>query len=398
MLGTSRCPETPDAPGLARREFLRWVGGSSLVGSLAFTGCNSPRRHDVARPRRAASAQNVFQLQAAAEDRLSEAAHAYLEGGADDMRTILANRAGFHELQIRARRLVDVSRVDTSVAIFGRSLASPIFLAPVGFQGFFHPAGELATARAAAHRQHRMIVSSVSTFSVAEIASAGGAEVWFQLYPTPNRTVTRGLLRRAESAGCRVVVLTVDTPVLGNRERHATTLARLLAGGEMRMGNYEGLIGDETINDPSMTWDMVGWLKDNTSMRVVLKGIVTHEDAALAVQHGADGLIVSNHGGRQLESDRATIACLPEVIEAVHGRMPVLVDGGIRRGTDVFKALALGATAVCIGRPYCWGLAAFGESGVAQALDLLQAELVRDMQLAGTPDIASITRDFVTSS
>jgi len=190
------------------------------------------------------------------------------------------------------------------------------------------------------------------------------------------------------------VALTVDTPVVGNREGHATTLAKML-GGSVRMGNFEGLLGDETVTDAGMTWSMVAWLRANTSMKVVLKGIVTHEDARRAVDSGADGLIVSNHGGRQLESDRATIACLPEVVEAVAGRIPVLVDGGIRRGTDVCTALARGARAVGIGRPYCWGLAAFGQPGVERALELLQAELVRDMQLAGAPSLSAITRDSV---
>ncbi|MCH8149471.1 MAG: alpha-hydroxy-acid oxidizing protein [Planctomycetes bacterium] len=237
-----------------------------------------------------------------------------------------------------------------------------------------------------------MIVSSVSNYSVGEIVAAGGQNVWFQLYPTPNRKVTRGLLRRAEDAGCRVVVLTVDTPVIGNRELHGTTLTELLKGEATRLGNYEGIRSGETIFDPGMTWDMVRWLKTNCAMQVVLKGIVTGEDAKLCLEHGVDGVIVSNHGGRQLESDRGTVECLPEVVEAIDGRIAVLIDGGIRRGTDIFKALALGADAICIGRPFCWGLAAFGQSGVARALDLLHAELVLDMQLAGVTSLSDITR------
>jgi len=380
---------------VGRRKLLTWMGCSPLVGAFGLAGCATTRRPAAASSDDTECLQNVFQLEALAQDRLGDDAYAYLSGGADDMRTVAANEAGYRKLQIRARRLVDATRIDTTVELFGRTLASPILLAPVGFQGFFHPEGELATARAAAARRHRMIASSVSNFSVGEIAEAGGTEVWFQLYPTPNRDITRGLLQRAERAGSRVVVLTVDTPVIGNRERHSTTLMKLITAGDVRMGNYEGLLGGESINDPSMTWEMVAWLKANTSMKVVLKGIVTHEDAALSVKHGAAGVIVSNHGGRQLESDRSTIACLPEVVEAVDGRLPVLIDGGIRRGTDVFKALALGANAVCIGRPFCWGLSAFGQPGVERALELLQAELVRDMQLAGAPAIGSITGDFV---
>jgi len=377
-----------------RREFLAWVSASPLLGAAGLAGCAASRAAAGHEGDALAALQNLFQLEALARERMSAEAFAYLSGGADDMRTVRANETGYRSFGIRAHRRVDVRQVDTTVELFGTRLPSPILLAPVGFQALFHPEGERASARAAAVRGHRMIVSSVSSFSIGEIAAAAGTELWFQLYPTPNRTITRGLLQRAEQAGCTLVALTVDTPVIGNREGHGTSLARML-GGAARMGTFEGLIGDESVTDPGMTWDMVAWLRANTSMRIVLKGIVTAEDARRALERGVDGLIVSNHGGRQLESDRATIACLPEVVEAVEGRIPVLLDGGIRRGTDVFKALALGARAVCIGRPYCWGLAAAGSAGVERALDLLQAELVRDLQLAGTPSLAAITRDCV---
>lgn len=382
----------PSASHAARREFLTWMGSSSLAAGLGLAGCSGPsRRPDATGHGRI---QNVFHLRELAEARLGSDAYAYLAGGADDRRTLAANEAGYRELQLRARRLVDVSRVDTTVELFGWRLGSPILLCPVGFQVVFHPEAELATARAAAARGHRMFVSSVSTFSVEEIVAAGGAEVGFQLYPTTSREVARGLLRRAERAGCRVVALTVDTPVLGNREGHDRSLSEML-GGSVRMGNYEGLPEYESFTDPALTWSFVDWLRSNTSMQIVLKGIVTREDAALAVEHGVDGVVVSNHGARQLESDRSTIACLPEVVEAVGGRIPVLIDGGIRRGTDVLKALALGARAVCVGRPYVWGLGAMGQPGVDLALEILQAELVRDLQLVGAPSVADLGRDFV---
>ena len=192
-------------------------------------------------------------------------------------------------------------------------------------------------------------------------------------------------------------MLTVDTPIIGNREQHSTTLARLLEGGELPLPNYEGLRDGEPLADPSLDWEAVDWIRTKTDLSLILKGIVTREDARLALEHDVDGILVSNHGGRQLESDRGTIECLPEVVEAVGGRIPVLIDGGIRRGTDVFKALALGADAVAIGRPYCWGLSAFGQAGVETALDLLHAELVRAMQLGGTTRLSQITPDFVTS-
>ncbi len=359
----------------SRRAFLRWASASPLA--LAACQLTSPAARD---------ARNVFDLEQRARRRMEPGAFAYLAGGADDERTLLANRDAFGHFEIRARRLVDVSRVDTSLELFGERHLSPVLLAPVGFQEVFHPRGELETARGL--RGHGMIASSVSSFAVGKIAREAGRAPWFQLYPTPNRVVTQGLLERAEAAGCRVVVLTVDTPAIGNRERHKELLKSLLTGA--RKENYDGLILDEAVVDPAMTWDMIPWLKANCGMHVVLKGIVTHEDAALALDHGADGLIVSNHGGRQLDAGRATLACLPEVVETVAGRLPVLIDGGFRRGTDVFKALALGASAVCIGRPYCWGLGAFGAEGVARALELLQAELVLDMQLAGTPSLGAI--------
>lgn len=381
-------------PEVARREFLAWMGASSL---WALTGCNinvsfSTKTGGLSKPE---LAKNIFDLAKAAEHKMGHEPFAYLEGGADDQLTVQANMEAYKEIEIRARHLVDVRNIDTSLNLFGKRLSTPILLSPVGLQAFFHPEGELASAKAAAKLDHQFVVSSVSNFSVGEIAKACGQEVWFQLYPTPDRRITRGLLERAEAAGCTVMLLTVDTPVLGNREKHSDTLNRLLEGGELTLGNYEGLREDEPIDDPSMTWDMIQWLRDHTDMRIVLKGIVTREDAELAIQYGVDGVVVSNHGGRQLESNRATIDCLPEVMETAADRIPVLIDGGIRRGTDVFKALALGADAICIGRPYCYGLGAFGQEGVEKTLTLLQAELIRAMQLSGTTSLPKITGDFV---
>lgn len=387
-------PHEQDRAALARRDFLAWMGASSLL-ALAAPGCAVGSPLQVRRP---ADALNVGHLEVAALRNLDREGWLYLSGGADDMRTVARNVEAFREIGIRARRLVDVSTIDTSVSLFGVTHPTPILLAPVGFQQMFHPEAEVVSARAAASRKHGMILSSVSNEPVGKVAQTGVSPLWTQLYPTTNRDITRGLLRRFEAAGSDVVVLTVDTPVLGNRERHGTKLADMLDSGELPMANYEGL-GDlpYELDDPTMTWDMVRWLHDHCGMRVVLKGIVTAEDAELAVEHGADGLIVSNHGGRQEESDRSTIECLPEVVAAVDGALPVLIDGGFRRGTDVFKALALGADAVCIGRPYIWGLAGFGQEGVEHALDLLDAELVRIMRLAGVTRIADIDRAFVTA-
>ena len=341
-----------------------------------------------------AAATNVFQFEEVARSKIEPAAFGFLSGGADDMKTLRANCDVFDEWQIRARRLVDVSQVDTSLELLGHRLATPIIIAPVGFQKAFDPAGELAVARAAGSK-HTKIVSTLSSFAISEVTAAAEVSPWFQLYPTPDREFTRGLLARAEAANCEVVVLTTDLPAIGNREDHIGYIEGLLEKGEIEAANFAGLTFPGQLNDPSMDWGMIDWLRANTTMKVVLKGIVTHEDAKLSVENGGDAIIVSNHGGRQEESNRSTLECLPEVVEATNDKIPVLIDGGFRRGTDIFKALALGANAVCIGRPYLWGLAAFGQAGVERVLEMLREELLRIMQLAGTASLDSISGAFV---
>ncbi|MGI9343724.1 MAG: alpha-hydroxy acid oxidase [Gammaproteobacteria bacterium] len=377
----------------ARRRLLRFVLGSPLVASAASLAGWWPggalARPELAVPDSARGALDVFQIKAAAQRKMEIAAWHYVVNGADDGKTMAANRDAFDDWQIRARRLIDVSQVDTGVTLFGQQLRSPILLAPCGNQQFVHADGELATARAAAQRGHVMIASTVSNFAIDEIAAQSDGSLWFQLYSSGQGGFTQYLLRQAEQAGCRVLVLTVDGPTIGNREGERWFRSRG-SQGRVRMGNFEGYDGKKGVGDPSMTWDIVPWLRANTDMPVVLKGIVTREDAALCIEHGVDGIVVSNHGGRQEESGRGTLECLPEVAAEIGGRIPVLIDGGLRRGTDVFKALALGADAVCIGRPYLWGLGAFGEDGVARVLALLSAELKRIMQFAGTTKLPDI--------
>ncbi len=339
-------------------------------------------------------ARNIHELAELATRRLEPDAAEYLNGGADDLRTLRANESRFSKIAIRARRLVDVASIDTTVEVLGERWPSPIALAPVGYQELFHAQAEIATARAARAGGRRLIASTVSSEPIGAICKAAPGS-WFQLYATPDRAVTADLLGRAESAGCPVVVLTVDVPTLGNREAGIETLIAMLTEAKLRAGNFDSHEGALTIEDPSMDWSMIGWIRERCSMKIVLKGIVTAEDARLAVEHGVDGVLVSNHGGRQEESDRSSIESLPEVVEAVAGRCALLLDGGIRRGTDVFKALALGADAVCVGRAYVWGLAAAGEQGVGHALDLLDRELVRIMQFAGTVSVDAIGPDCV---
>lgn len=388
-----------------RRRFLQFLAGSPLLTYAASTA-TFPFDSDIATP---ADAINVFDLENIARKNLPPAHFGYLATGVDDEVTLRANREGFLKFRIRSRRLVDTSQIDMRVQLFGTEWPTPIILAPAGHQRAFHEDGELATARAASRRNHLQILSTFSTVAVEEVIAARQATVWFQLYPTAKWSVAQGLVKRAQTAECPVLVLTVDQSAAGNRE----TLARTRKQDSRECANCHsqapgaiflrhpmfqdldtsGLPGGAA---PQLTWEFVDRLKNFTTMKLILKGIVTEEDATLAVEHGVDGIIVSNHGGRAEESGRSTIESLPEVVRAVGGRIPVLADSGFRRGTDIFKALALGAKGVCIGRPYLWGLAAFGQPGVERALELLMRELEMTMRMCGAPTISSITRRFVT--
>ena len=350
-------------------------------------------------------ALDVMEFEPLARKALPPAHFAYLATGVDDDTTVRLNHEAYQHIEIRTRRLIDVSKLDTSVELFGTKWETPIFLCPVSAMKAFHPEGEVAVARAAAKKHHLQVLSTVASSSVEEVTAARGAPVWQQLYPTSDWAVTRAIIKRAEAAGCPVLVFTVDLHENSNRE----TIARGrrvddrecsnchesgFAGYVARKPMFDGLDVSKAkaLYDSSFTWDFVKRLKDSTKMKLLLKGIVTREDAELAIEHGVDGLVVSNHGGRAEESLRPTIECLPEVVAAVKGKIPVLVDGGVRRGTDVFKALALGATAVGFGRPQGWGLAAFGQPGVEAVLTILRRELETIMRQAGTPRFAILRR------
>lgn len=342
------------------------------------------------------SIKNIKQFKALAQEKLSPDLYEYLVGGADDLRTFRRNIAAWSQYQIRPRRLVDVSTIDTSTELFGQKVNSPIVLAPIGILGMFHPEGAIGSTKAAKNKRIAAITSTVTNNSYQNITTSAGYQPWFQLYPTTNIKARNTLVERAESNGCKVLVWTIDVPVIGNREKHAKMLVDNVHGRSANMGNLQNLIGpDDAFHSPSMTWEFLDWLKQNTNMKIVLKGIMTHEDARIAVDRGADGIIVSNHGGRQLESDLSTIECLEEIIKEVNGEIPVLIDGGIRRGTDIFKALALGASAVCIGRPYVYGLSVAGQAGVERILDILIEELIRNMRLAGVTSISKFNTNFV---
>ena len=357
------------------------------------------------------AALDVFDFERLARAKLPPAHFGYLATGVDGDATLRANDAGFANYGLRVRRMVDLSRIDMSVNLFGRAWDTPIVLDPVGSQRAFHADGEVATAKAARAKKQLQVLSTVSSTGVEDVNAARGEPVWYQLYPTDQWAVTEALVRRAGAAGCPVIVLTVDLQGGSNRLSlarsiprdardckacHTTSRTRLtgfIAGKPMFSGLDISEVGDLTPTD--MSWAYLERLRDIWPRKLVIKGIVTREDAELAVEHGVDGIIVSNHGGRAEDSGRAAIDSLAEIAPAVRGRVPVLVDGGIRRGSDIFKALALGANAVGIGRPYIWGLASFGQAGVEKVIDILQSELLIVMRQAGTRSIAEINGAYV---
>lgn len=366
---------------------------------------------------------DVMDFEPAARKALPPAHFGYLATGVDEDGTVRANREGYSRLQIRSRRLVDVATIDTTVHLFGVSWSSPIVISPVSSQKAFHPEGDIAVARAARAKDHLQILSTVATSSIEDVTAARGAPVWQQLYPTDVWQVGRAIVKRAEKAGSPAIVLTVDLQEGSNRETlfraqsvdkrecsachssaysgYAREQPRAGSGGFAQyaarkpMFDHLDLSRVTATHPASMNWEFVKRLRDTVTVKLLLKGIVTRDDAQIAVEHGVDGLIVSNHGGRAEESLRPTIESLPEVIEGAAGKIPVLVDGGIRRGTDIFKALALGAVAVGVGRPEAWGLAAFGQPGVEAVLEMLRRELRTIMRQAGTVSVDKITRSYV---
>ena len=365
----------------------------------------SLRRVVPAHPPPIASCANVLDFEVIARERLERAFYDYYAGGAEDEITLAANRGAFAEVFLRPRVLVDVSRIETSTTLLGTSVSMPVLIAPTAFHRLAHPDGELATAKAAGGARTLMVASTIATYTLEEIARVATGPLWYQLYVYKDRSLARNLIQRAERAGYRALCLTVDTPCLGTRERDVRNRFTLPPGILMRNFEAAGFdvasLGDSFHSyarrqlDCSLTWDSVAWLRSETKLPILLKGIIAAEDATLAVQHGVDGVIVSNHGGRQLDGTEATLRALPRVVDAVQGRAEVLMDGGVRRGTDVLKALALGARAVLVGRPCLWGLAAAGEEGVGRVLEMFRQELTLAMALCGCPEIGAIDRSLI---
>jgi 4-hydroxymandelate oxidase len=405
-----------------RRRFVQFLAASPLFthsGAPAFAQNTSaparlpdpmvwaPRELDnlISDPK---EALDVFGFEPVAKKNVPPAHFGYMVTGIDDEVTLRANRDGFLKFQLRPRRLVDVSAVDMTTEILGVTYDSPIVIAPTSSNRAFHPEGEVAVAKAARAGNHLQILSTVATTSIEEAIAARGAPVWFQLYPTRKWEVAEALSRRAERAGSPVVVVTIDGPSSSNWE----TLARLRRTDTRqcdgchgrtfqdyvaRKPNFSGIdiSGVTGLNAANLTWESIKRLRNTVNMKIMLKGILTSEDAKLAVDYGIDGIIVSNHSGRVIDSGRATIEVLPEIIEVVGGRMPVLVDSGFRRGTDIIKALAMGAQAVCVGRPYLWGLGAFGQPGVERVLEILRTETRAAIQQVGAPSIKHLTPAMV---
>ncbi|WJR81304.1 alpha-hydroxy acid oxidase [Bradyrhizobium sp. NP1] len=410
---------SPDIRAASRRRFLQYLAASPLYAATPALAAETPSKwpdpmiwtappaEPIKSPK---DAINVFDFEPVAYRNVPPAHFGYMASGLDDEVTLRANREGFLKFQLMPHRLNDVSKVDAGIEIFGGRYDSPIFICPTGGNQFFHPDGEVAVAKAARSGNHLQILSTSSNFSVDDVTKARGAPIWFQLYASPKWEVAQALIKRAENAGCPVVMVTVDRLAGRNQE----TLFRLMradsrdcsachdrssfAARAARRHNYDGIDlssitgGGESSN---LSWDTIKRMRDVTRMKVMLKGIITADDADRAAQNGLDGILVSNHGGRGEDNGRSTIDALPEIVAAVNGRIPVLVDSGFRRGTDVVKALAMGAQAVGVGRPYLWGLGAFGQEGVERVLELMRTETRAAMQQCGARSVKELNASFV---
>ncbi len=351
---------------------------------------------------------NIFDFEKLAQQKLDSAAFDYYAGGAADEVSVRDNRAAFDRIRLRPRVLVDVQARDLSTTLLGQNLAFPLVIAPLALAGMAHMEGDVGIAKAAAERGIPYTLSTFATSSIEEIASAVESALWQQLYIYNDRGITRQLVARAEAAGFQALVVTVDTPLGGLRERDIRNRFRLPPGLRLKNLNDFQLdqVGEKqddsaiaayatTQLDASLSWKDIEWLRSISSLPVLLKGILHPADAQLALNHGASGIIVSNHGGRQLDTTLATIDALPEIAAVVDGQLPILLDGGIRRGTDIVKAIALGAAAVLVGRPVLWGLAVNGAAGVGQVLDMLRNEFDTALALCGCPSVAAITSDLI---
>lgn len=408
----------------SRRDWLKWWLASPLALSAAGAWAEAlPElaRHSAKRPdpmvwtptepleliQTPAQALNVFDFEAAAFAKLPRAHFGYIASGIDDEVTLRANRSSFQKFALRPRRMRDVSRIDLSVNLFGTRWNTPLIFAPTGGNKAYDPLGEVAVTRVARQGGYLNILSSAGASTIEEVVAAREGEVWFQLYATSSVDIAQQIAKRVQRAGVKVMEITVDR----NGGRNQETFARLKRqdprdcsvchahgpGSRFERPIYDGLDFSQvsSMTSSNMTWEFIQKMRDVIDMKLVVKGIQTREDALLCLKHGVDGIHVSNHGGRSEDGGRGCIECLPEIAQVARGKVPILFDSGIRRGSDIFKALALGADAVCIGRPYLWGLGAFGQAGVERVFEILKTELIAIMQQMGAPSIASIEANMV---
>ena len=385
--------------------FLQEAGFAQEIRQSTFAEIMRDRLTVIDDPKEALT---VFDFEETARRKVQPGHWAYMASGTDDDQTLYANRAAFRQVQLRPRRLRDATKVDMRVDLFGTTYASPIFTCPTGGERSFHDEGEVGVARAAKNRGAVQILSTSTSIAVEDVNKALGRPVWYQLYAPSSWDACVQILKRVEASGVSVVALTCDNTTgrfsetfLRTRPKDLKQCEACHEGGFESGRNRPMHAGIDMKgvrrSDPAMDWKFVERLRGYWKGKLVIKGIDTHEDAKLALEHGFDGILVSNHGGRSTETGRGTIEALPEVVAAVDGRIPVFLDGGIRRGTDVFKALALGAKGVGIGRPMLWGLGSFGQAGVDRVLEILQAELKLVMGNCGTQKVAEINRNYVAT-
>ncbi len=391
-----------------RREALLSVGALVAAGSVPLARAMAREASPPTQASPAAASEPVClaDFEPLAKAKMPVMGWEYVSGGAADELTMKWNKEAFQRIRLKPRVLVDVSRLDTRITLFGQEHAFPIILAPTAAQKLTHPEGELATARGASAANTAMVLSSFSNTSLEDVAAVTKKPLWFQLYAQTDHGFTRELVQRAEAGGYRALCLTVDTPITGARNRETRANVKLQSLPNMK--GLKGFGNESTVQtgsldifssvlDAALSWKDVEWLRSFAKVPLLVKGVLNPDDADRAVQAGVAGIMVSNHGGRNLDTVPATIDALPQVADKVAGRVPVFVDGGIRRGTDVLKALALGANAVLIGRPYLYGLGAEGEAGVTKVINILQREFAMAMALTGRTTIASIDRSVIWS-
>ncbi len=387
-----------------RREVLLSTG--ALAGTSLLTGREAVSQQSDPLEEEVAAALNVWDFKKIAQQRLDQASWDFITGAAGDEISMRWNREAYDRIRLEPNVLVDVSGIDTRTRLFGQEIPFPILVSPSGGHSRSHPDGELATARGAGQAQAIMAVSTLSSKPIEELARVATQSLWFQLYMIRDRGLTREIVERAEAAGCKAICITVDTPVTGARNREQRAGRRRRQGsqtpralpphltGYKRPESVEGAIFSTTL-DPSITWKEINWVRSFARVPVLIKGVLNPADAQRAVQEGISGIIVSNHGGRNLDTVPATIDALPRIADQVAGRFPILIDSGIRRGTDILKAVALGANAVMIGRPTLYGLASAGPEGVSRVIEILRHELEMAMALTGRTSLSQIDRSVL---